>query len=123
MEPTNLIFVYGSLRKQHGNHHLLKGAQFYGIFETRERYAMYVVSGYPYVTSSENRYPIIGELYGIDDETLHNLDRMEGHPRYYVRRETIVVQGETERTAWMYFRDPYGTLMEHGDFKAPGSVG
>ncbi|MBT1071257.1 gamma-glutamylcyclotransferase family protein [Pelotalea chapellei] len=124
MEGNNLIFVYGSLRQNHVNHHLLVDARYYGLCTTREKYAMYVVSGYPYVTSSENRYPIVGELYGIDEETLHTLDKMEGHPRYYVRRETTVIQGNTEYTAWMYFRDPYGTLMTSGDINdgcSPGS--
>lgn len=123
MECTNLIFVYGSLRENHGNHHLLADACSYGICTTKENYAMYVVSGYPYVTSSESRYPIVGELYGVDDQTMHKLDKMEGHPRYYVRRQTVVVQGEQEYTAWMYFRDPYGTLMKQGDFNDFGHAG
>lgn len=118
MERNNLIFVYGSLRQNHVNHHLLEKARPYGNCTTKENFAMYVVSGYPYVTSSESRYPIVGELYGVNDEILHQLDKMEGHPRYYVRRETVVVQGDTEYTAWMYFRDPYGTLMKDGDFRS-----
>ena len=116
MEQNQLIFVYGSLRQGHGNHHLLKGAFCYGTGQTVNKCAMYVVSGYPYVTSSEERYPIVGELYAIDDAMLEKLDKMEGHPRYYVRRETNVVIAGQEYTAWMYFRDPYGTLLHTGDF-------
>lgn len=124
MEQKHLIFVYGSLRQGHGNHHLLEGASCYGTGQTLSNCAMYVVSGYPYVTSSEQRYPIIGELYAVDVAMLEKLDKMEGHPRYYVRRETTVVVAGQEYTCWMYFRDPDGTLLHTGDFnELAGMVG
>ncbi len=116
MEQQNLIFVYGSLRNGHCNHHLLKDAYCFGIGSTEGSFAMYLVSGYPYVTASESRYPIVGELYGIDDDTLKLLDRMEGHPRYYERREIPVLVEEKRYIAWLYFRDPPGVLMHSGDF-------
>lgn len=77
---------------------------------------MYLISGYPYVTSSEARYPIIGELFKINDSTLTALDKMEGHPRYYERREIHVVVDGKQQVAWMYFKDPPGILMQNGDF-------
>jgi gamma-glutamylaminecyclotransferase len=116
MEQKHLVFVYGTLRIGHSNHHLLKEAYCYGIGSTDARYAMYLISGYPYVTSSEVRYPIVGELYAVDDETLKALDSMEGHPRYYERRETAVTVCENHHVAWMYFRDPQGLLMQSGDY-------
>lgn len=116
MERKHLVFVYGTLRIAHSNHHLLKDAYSYGVGSTEASYSMYLISGYPYVTSSETRYPIVGELYAVDDDTLETLDRMEGHPRYYVRRETAVIVGEEHYVAWMYFRDPQGLLMQSGDY-------
>lgn len=116
MKKEHLVFVYGSLRQGHGNHHLLEGSCFYGTGRTVNNYAMYMISGYPYVTSSEERYPVIGELYGVDEDMLERLDKMEGHPRYYVRKETsVTIKGEPY-TAWMYLRDPPGILMSSGDF-------
>jgi gamma-glutamylaminecyclotransferase len=116
MERKHLVFVYGTLRDGHSNHHLLKEAHYYGIGSTEAGYAMYLISGYPYVTGSEARYPIVGELYAVDDDTLNTLDRLEGHPRYYERRETTVIVCEDRYVAWMYFRDPQGILMQSGDF-------
>ncbi len=116
MELNHLIFVYGTLRSGHSNHHLLKDANSYGVGNTLEDYAMYLISGYPYVTSKEPRYPIVGELFGIDDNTLSMLDKMEGHPRYYERKEVPVTVGDKQYTAWMYFKDPPGVLMQNGDF-------
>ena len=116
MEPKNLIFVYGTLRKGHCNHHLLKDAHCYGVGSSEASYAMYLKNGYPYITSSEARYPIVGELYSVDDDTLAQLDKFEGHPRYYERREIPVIMREERYDAWMYFRDPPGVLMQCGDY-------
>jgi gamma-glutamylcyclotransferase (GGCT)/AIG2-like uncharacterized protein YtfP len=121
VDRHHLIFVYGTLRKGHGNHHLLKDAHWYGVGRTEEQYALYLVSGYPYVNGKESRYPIIGELYGVDDATLATLDRLEGHPRYYERREVAVTVDGERYSAWMYFHDPPGILMATGDFNS--SVG
>jgi len=116
MERKHLVFVYGTLRNGHSNHHLLKEAFCFGTGSTEASYAMYLISGYPYVTSSESRYPIVGELYAVDDDTLKILDSMEGHPRYYERRETTVIVCGDNHVAWMYFRDPQGLLMKSGDY-------
>jgi gamma-glutamylaminecyclotransferase len=116
MERKHLVFVYGTLRNGHSNHHLLKDAYCYGTGCTEASYVMYLISGYPYVTSSEARYPIVGELYAVDDDTLKTLDSMEGHPRYYERKKTTVIVGENHRVAWVYFRDPQGVMMQSGDY-------
>jgi len=117
MKKQHLVFVYGTLRRVQSNHKLLGDAYCYGTGSTRDKYAMYISGSYPYVTSTEARYPITGELYDVDDDTLDKLDKMEGHPRYYIRREIVVVVEGIEHIAWMYFRDPHGTLLPNGDYK------
>jgi gamma-glutamylaminecyclotransferase len=116
MEQKHLVFVYGTLRNGHSNHHLLKESYCHGTGSTEAGYAMYLIGGYPYVTGLEARYPIVGELYAVDDDTLKTLDSMEGHPRYYERREITVIVGEERHVAWMYFRDPQGVLLQSGDY-------
>lgn len=116
MEAQRMIFVYGTLRRYHGNHQLLENARYYGVGATQNNYSMYVAGGYPYVVSTEARYPIVGELYGVDDKTLEKLDKMEGHPHYFTRSEIVVIVDEKEYTAWMYVRVPHGVLMPTGDY-------
>lgn len=116
MEPNHLVFVYGTLRKGHCNHHLLRDANCYGIGNTENCYAMYLKNGYPYITSSESRYLIAGELYSVDDEIFASLDKFEGHPRFYERRDVPVIVGGVRYVAWIYFRDPPGILLQNGDF-------
>jgi len=116
MEKKHLVFVYGTLRQNHSNHHLMGDAYFYGVGSTRDKYTMFIKAGYPFVTSIGSSYPIIGELYAVDDHTLAVLDKMEGHPRYYTRREITVEVERAEHAAWMYFRDPQGKIMSTGDY-------
>jgi gamma-glutamylaminecyclotransferase len=118
MKKHHLVFVYGTLRQAQSNHKLLGEANCYGTGSTRDKYAMYIAGSFPYVISTEARYPIVGELYAVDDDTLTKLDKMEGHPRYYTRREIAVDVEGIEYLAWMYFRDPHGTLMPTGDYKS-----
>jgi len=122
VERQHLVFVYGTLRQGHVNHHLLKDAHCFGMGCTVSNFTLYLISGYPYVSSKENRYTIVGEMYAIDEDTLDKLDKMEGHPRYYVRRETAVIVGGEQYSAWMYFHDPPGMLMPTGDFNDAASV-
>jgi len=117
MNREHMVFVYGTLRQGCANHHLLKDAYCYGVGSTLSKFAMYLVSGFPYVTSSESRYQIVGELYAVDKITLAELDKMEGHPIHYERSETVVEVNGEQYSAWMYFRNPQGKLLQNGDFK------
>jgi len=116
MKHKNLVFVYGTLRRARGNHQLLEGAPFIGAGTTKLKYAMYLEGGYPYAVSTEQRYQIVGELYAVNDEILKRVDRLEGHPCYYVRSQVEVIVDDVEYTAWMYFRDQKGTLLQSGDY-------
>jgi gamma-glutamylaminecyclotransferase len=116
MENKHLVFVYGSLRQNHSNHRLMGDAHCYGVGRTCDKYAMYITGGYPFVTSTEARYQITGELYAVDDDILDIVDKMEGHPLYYIRREVVIDVEGVEYVAWMYFRDPHGRLMTTGDY-------
>lgn len=78
MEQKHVIFVYGTLRRNENNHHLLAGATMIAeqawtmgsLFDTG--------SGYPaFIQNKENR--VYGELYEIDDKELTDLDILEGY--------------------------------------------
>ena len=115
------VFVYGTLKRGHGNHVLLRGSDFLGPSLTKEIYTMYR-SGIPFVSKSPGTTRVIGELYNVDELTLNHLDMLEGHPTWY-KREQINVdyisnEGEMESTkAWLYFNEeiPAGaTIVETG---------
>lgn len=121
---TATLFVYGTLRKGQGNHHLLRSSTFLGLAKTKDCYALYGGS-IPFLSRTESISQVTGEVYSVDGAILERLDELEGHPHAYKREQAeVVLENGTEVTAWIYFHDkPVGHLIESGDFlesrKAP----
>lgn len=112
-QKSTLVFVYGTLMNGHGNHMLLRNAEFKGIAATKERFLM-SASFIPYVSDKwddiHNEYTaqIKGEIYVVSEGELMSLDALEGHPQFYCRKETDVwyynEDNEPELIqAWLYF--------------------
>lgn len=98
-----LIFVYGTLKRNEPNYHLMER---YGVFEDdgllHGDYKLVVGSQYfiPFllpIDQSEKGYSpgqsenkkIRGELFSVTD--IEEIDKLEGHPHWYTR-ETVKVQ-------------------------------
>lgn len=93
-EPTR-IFVYGTLKKKHGNHGVLGNSMFLGEAVTVNKEFNMYDGGFPFVSDFKNDVgnlgSIVGELYETDrKDILANLDRLEGVPYLYVKREVDV---------------------------------
>ena len=114
------LFVYGTLKKNFSNHHLLRTAEFCGKGRTQQKYAMYV-DGIPYVVRNQQTSFIYGELYLIDACQLERIDRLEGHPEWYCREQVQIIHDQRKIvTAWMYlFPDRIGTLNPTGRYQQP----
>lgn len=89
------VFVYGTLKKGHGNHRYLRGdehrlgAVMVGEAVTSPNYTMLALGGFPGVVV-EGQTPIHGEVYELPDgedgrAMLYRLDKLEGHPSFYQR--------------------------------------
>ena len=122
MKQKNLVFVYGTLQKEFGNHRVMQraGGEFIGKARTFNKYPL-VVEGLPYLLDSRgDGENVEGEIYEVPDEGFSDLDQLEGHPNFYERRIKTFVLEKTEdmsdfdsesRTvkAWVYF------LKSHAD--------
>ena len=103
------VFVYGTLKRGHGNHILLKDSKCLGAGITENKYVMYS-SGIPFVSKQFGLTRISGELYEVDELTLNSLDMLEGHPTWY-KREIVSVsyicnKGKMHKEkAWLYFNE------------------
>lgn len=87
-KPT-YIFVYGTLMRGYGNHRLLDesngNCDYIGKAITCEKYAMFA-SGVPFVNPLISKTIIHGEVYRVNSyDVLEAVDRLEGHPDWYVR--------------------------------------
>lgn len=96
------IFVYGTLKKDWGNHRIIEDQQYLGCAETSHpNFQMYSLGGFPGVVAGDKQ--ITGELYSVDDEALARCDRLEGHPSFYKREQISVSPLEGENVvAWIY---------------------
>ena len=119
-----LVFVYGTLKRHHGNNGLLPKNSFITSATTVDKYIMYSL-GIPFVSKSNEMCKIHGEVYEVDKRTFNNLDMLEGHPNWYKREKINVyllpnkknIKQIKEVKAWLYFNEviPSGAqLLEKG---------
>lgn len=98
------VFVYGTLKRGFGNHHLIKHATFLGQHRTVTGFNLYSFGWYPALFEGGG-CQVSGELYEVDDETLENMDRLESHPEYYVRKPIMLENGD--KVLGYVMRDEY----------------
>lgn len=104
LDATNKVFVYGTLKSGHGNNTLLRNTKKLGVASTVSHFTL-TNCGFPYMFKGEERHPVRGELYEVDEETLSNLDLLEGvevgHYSRGIIRTRLQETGE-EIVAWAY---------------------
>lgn len=112
-----IVAAYGTLREGYGNNRLLSSSKHLGTGQTVEKYTLRA-SGIPFV-SKEPLHNVVVDVYKVDNDTLENLDSLEGHPEWYCREKIPVKVGDTRMEAWLYFNDGYSHLpiIESGDYK------
>lgn len=98
------VFVYGTLRRGEHNHRLLNTATFIG--EAQSCSANFVMTGHgvPFLSETPFRnLPVTGEVFEVDDATLHRLDLLEGHPNWYGRKiRRFKLRDGRHVHAWVY---------------------
>ena len=94
--PNQLVFIYGTLKRGHGNHCVISDGVFVGQAVTESRFGLYT-SGIPFMTDAglcrygDEPTCIHGEVWQVGDDVMATLDKLEGHPSAY-RRRPIGVQ-------------------------------
>lgn len=96
------VAVYGTLKSGHGNSPALEHSVMLGAAVVSGSYTMYDMGcGYPAVVVPrvKTQQRVYVEVYEVDEDTLHCLDLIEGHPEFYKREKVSTPYGN----AWMYF--------------------
>ncbi|MEX0326351.1 MAG: gamma-glutamylcyclotransferase [Puniceicoccaceae bacterium] len=105
-EPGELLFVYGTLKRGGQYHHLLQqdGTEFKGSGQLTTPYPL-ILAEYPCLLDQPGHgYRVKGELFRIGStSTWEAVDRLEDHPREYLRRLEPVESGNHTVRAWTYF--------------------
>ena len=100
----NVVAVYGTLKKGfHNNHSYLRNSKFLGKGYTKDKYPL-VVSGLPYLIDKKDKGTNVRvDVFKVDDKTFKDLDMLEGHPRWYRRRQIPINVNNKVINAWIYF--------------------
>ncbi|HUP06585.1 MAG TPA: gamma-glutamylcyclotransferase family protein [Caldimonas sp.] len=90
-----LLFVYGSLKQGFANEHVNTGRRVEGRYRTHEPHALYLLGPgeVPCLVSPPGTgHQVVGELYEVDEDDLHRMDRLErvGEPEGYERIQVAV---------------------------------
>lgn len=104
---TEIVFVYGTLRRGGSNHFRMAAAKFVSSATLTGR--LYRVHWYPGLVLDEAGDEIHGDLYEVDQDTLAILDVFEGlsageiEGTEYRRLKTeVVLQDSSVREAWVW---------------------
>lgn len=102
----HLLFVYGTLKQGYHNNHRLMDSKMVGAALTLAKFCLYDLGHYPGMVESEQEYQVDGEVYSIDDGVLASCDRLEGHPKFYERKQISVTCQGKDTLVWAYFIQP-----------------
>lgn len=100
----NLMAVYGTLKKGYSNYHsYLTSSKYIGSGETKDKYPL-VISGLPYLIEERGQgYNVEVDVFKVSASVLANLDRLEGHPIWYRRKQVLVMVKGKPMMCWIYF--------------------
>ncbi len=100
----NLVAVYGTLKKGYSNYQrYLRSSNHIASGVTAKKYPL-VVKGLPYLIEREGLgYNVEVDVFSVSDDTLRDLDSLEGHPKFYERKQAEVVTKGKRYTCWIYF--------------------
>jgi gamma-glutamylaminecyclotransferase len=121
MMPTNeksfIVFTYGSLKRNYGNHRLIEGQEFLGEATTLPNYRMYDCGLFPCMVATEEGKGVAvkGELYKVDEKTISRLDRLEGVPFLYKRVEIKLQDNKQDPVISYLYQKNVGEMEDCGD--------
>lgn len=100
----NLVAVYGTLKMGHGNYYnYLNTSTYVGRGETTDKYPL-VVNGLPYLLEHKGDGDnVTVDVFRVSDDVLRNLDSLEGHPNWYIRKKISINVNDKAINCWVYF--------------------
>ena len=109
--PQPLIFVYGSLKRGYGLHHLLERQVYCGTVATCPLYRIFDLGTYPGLVDWPEGLAVLGEVYQVDQECLRKLDDAEGVDQGLYARRAVKLQSPFEKvevSAWFWLNKVAG---------------
>jgi gamma-glutamylaminecyclotransferase len=100
----NLVAVYGTLKKGYSNYYsFLTSSKFVASGKTKDKYPL-IISGLPYLIEDIGKgHNVDVDVFKVSNSKLKDLDRLEGHPNWYCRKQIDIVVGKKTLSCWIYF--------------------
>jgi len=101
---TEKLFVYGSLKEGFPLHAVIEGHEYIGTFKTAPQFKLVSLGPFPALVPARPGIEVSGEVYLVDEETLHYLDIVEGVSKGLYHRIVLPVHDQLgdEVQAWAY---------------------
>jgi gamma-glutamylaminecyclotransferase len=116
-----LLFTYGTLQRGNVRNYILDGCAYLGPAKTYEKFLLKDRGDFPLMVELSktarkklalDMVVVQGELFNINQETLKYLDRIEGHPDFFTRRQVLIEKPDgTTEMAITYLITPDKTRM------------
>jgi len=97
VEPRTRVFVYGTLLVGESNHRYLASARLVAEARTQPAFTLHDLGAFPGLVAGGS-HAVAGEVYAVDEPTLAALDRLEDHPRFYLRTSIVLASGAAVET-------------------------
>lgn len=118
---TDLVFTYGTLMRDQGNHRLLADATF--VAEAAiEGFAMHCNGHFPMIVAADEPRLVHGEIFRVTADELADLDRLEGVEWGMYRRELVSTLDGALVWVYMWNRPIRGERPVPGGAWAPRRV-
>lgn len=120
---THTLAVYGTLRKGHGNHRCIEGAEFLGKFIVKH-HMMWSNGAFPYICYAPCKHVVV-EVFEVNDAQFKRCDGLEGYPTHYQRKLIPffldVKDPDPIGLAWIYYvteePDRNADIIPSGDWE------
>ena len=115
MSKNYFVAVYGTLKRGERNHRLMisTNSEFISNGKTAEKYPL-VITGVPYLFENKGvGHQVELEVYRVSERGLATLDRLEGHPNFYIRKPILCELSDgAKRVCLIYFINKKRTSFE-----------
>ena len=73
---------------------------------TTDKYPLVAPTSLPYLLNEKGKgHNVDVQVFKVSDSVFKDLDRLEGHPNFYTRKQISISVGKAKMQCWVYFNE------------------